>query len=152
MFSRRLNFILVDTRVCENEEKLSSQWTQFMQLRKEAWKKKKRFRASTGFEPHTNFLHGCFAWRTWLCRQHTTFTHAKMLLALMIFFSLTGRLCTGGKRFDRANVIFDAYFILRGRDTHINFLRLLFMVGMISTLMQEHFLWPLLKSEALQCG
>ena len=41
MFSRRLNFILVDTRVCENEEKLSSRWTQFIQLRKEAWKKKK---------------------------------------------------------------------------------------------------------------
>ena len=69
-----------------------------------------------------------------------------------IFFSLTGRLCSGGKRFDWANVIFAAYFILRGRDTHINFLRLLFMVGMICPLMQEHFLWPLLKSKALQCG
>ena len=35
---------------CENEMKMkkwSSQWTQFMQLRKEAWKK---FRTSTGFE------------------------------------------------------------------------------------------------------
>ena len=30
-------------------KKWSSQWTQFMQLRKEAWKKK--FRTSTGFEP-----------------------------------------------------------------------------------------------------
>ena len=32
-------------------KKWSSQWTQFMQLRKEAWKKK--FRTSTGFEPVT---------------------------------------------------------------------------------------------------
>ena len=31
--------------------KWSSQWTQFMQLRKEAWKK---FRTSTGFEPVTS--------------------------------------------------------------------------------------------------
>ena len=37
-------------------------------------------------------------------------------------------------------VIFEAYFILRGRDTHINFLRLLFMVRMICPLMQENFL------------
>ena len=42
-------------------------------------------------------------------------------------FSLMGRLCSGGKRFDSASVIFAAYFILRGRDTNINFLRLLFM-------------------------
>ena len=38
---------------CGNEMKMkkwSSQWTQFMQLRKEAWKK---FRTSTGFEPVT---------------------------------------------------------------------------------------------------
>ena len=76
----------------------------------------------------------------------------KCCLFQWIFFSLTGRLCSGGKRFDWANVIFAAYFILRGRDTHINFLRLLFMVGMICPLMQEHFLWPLLKSKALQCG
>ena len=31
--------------------KKSSQWTKFMQLRKEAWKK---FRTSTGFEPVTS--------------------------------------------------------------------------------------------------
>ena len=36
--------------------------------------------------------------------------HAKMLLV----FSLTSRLCAGAKPFDRANVIFAAYFILRG--------------------------------------
>ena len=34
-------------------KKWSSQWTQFMQLRKEAWKK---FRTSTGFEPVTSQL------------------------------------------------------------------------------------------------
>ena len=41
---------------CRNEMKMkkwSSQWTQFMQLRKEAWKK---FRTSTGFEPVTSRL------------------------------------------------------------------------------------------------
>ena len=35
----------------EMKWKWSSQWTQFMQLRKEAWKK---FRTSTGFEPVTD--------------------------------------------------------------------------------------------------
>ena len=30
-----------------------------------------------------------------------------------------GRLCSGGLRFDRENVIFAAYFILRDRDMHI---------------------------------
>ena len=33
-------------------------------------------------------------------RSHTTFTHAKMLLVPIIFFSQTSRLCSGGKRFD----------------------------------------------------
>ena len=42
-----------------------------------------------------------------------------MLLVPMKFVSLTGRLRVGGKRFDWANVIFAAYFILRGRDNHI---------------------------------
>ena len=42
-----------------------------------------------------------------------------------------------GKRF--ANVIFAAYFILRGYDTHFRQL-LLFLVGMICPLMQEHLL------------
>ena len=35
---------------------------------------------------------------------------------------------------------FAAYYMLRGRDTHINFLRLSFMVGMICPLMEEHFI------------
>ena len=50
--------------------------------------------------------------------------HAKMLLVPMNFFSLTGKLCSGGKRFHQANVIFVAYFIQRGRDTHIDLARL----------------------------
>ena len=33
-----------------------------------------------------------------------------------------------GLRFNRANVIFAAYFLLRDHDTHIDFLRLLFQV------------------------
>ena len=37
-------------------------------------------------------------------------------------------------------MIFAAYFILIGRDTHIIFLRLLFMDGMICLLVQEQFL------------
>ena len=37
-------------------------------------------------------------------------------------------------------MIFAACFKLRGHDTYINFLRLLFLMGMICPLMQEHFL------------
>ena len=37
-------------------------------------------------------------------------------------------------------MIFAAYFILRGLDTHIDFLRLLFLVGVICPLIQEHSL------------
>ena len=37
-------------------------------------------------------------------------------------------------------MIFAAYFILRGCDTHIDFLRLLFLVGVICRLMQERSL------------
>ena len=37
-------------------------------------------------------------------------------------------------------MIFAAYFILRGRDTYIDFQRLLFLVGVICPLMQEHSL------------
>ena len=51
---------------CGNEMKVkkrSSQWTQFMQLRKEVWKKK--FRASTGFEP-VNSRYRCDALPTFL--------------------------------------------------------------------------------------
>ena len=51
-----------------------------------------------------------------------------------------------GPHFDWADyMIFAACFMLRGRDMHIDFLRLLFLVGMVCPLIQAHFLWPLLK-------
>ena len=62
IFIIRDNFIFVNDiwnksyMNCGNEMKMkrwSSQWTQFMHLRKEAWKK---FRTSTGFEPVTSRL------------------------------------------------------------------------------------------------
>ena len=59
---------------------------------------------------------------------------AKMLLFPMSFF------CSGGFSFKGENVIFAAYFILRGRDMHTDFLRLLFLVGVICPPMQEHSL------------
>ena len=37
-------------------------------------------------------------------------------------------------------MIFAAYFILTAGDRHIDFLRTLFLVGVISPLMQEHSL------------
>ena len=46
--------------------------------------------------------------------------------------------CSGGFSFKWENVIFASY--LRGRDMHIDFLRLLFLVGVICPLMQEHSL------------
>ena len=73
--------------------------------------------------------------------------HGKMLLGPMNFFShLMSRLrsgTSGVKCFDWANLIFATYFILRGHDRHIDFLQLLWLVGIICPLMQEHFLWPL---------
>ena len=62
-------------------KKWSSQWTQFMQLRKEAWKKKER--SSTGFEPVTS-RYRCDAlpaelWRHWRwCRSIVgSYVHAR---------------------------------------------------------------------------
>ena len=80
-----------------------------------------------------------------VCRQHTTFTSNQNAACSNKFFSfsLTVRLRSGGKRFDWSNVIFAAYFKLRGRDTHIDFPRSLFLVGMICPLMQEHFFFDL---------
>ena len=59
-------------------------------------------------------------------RQHTTFTSCQKAACSNEFFSLAGRLCSGGKSFGLANAIFAAYFTLRGRDTHIEFLWLFF--------------------------
>ena len=60
-----------------------------------------------------------------------------MLLFFQWIFSLAGKLCSGGFSFSWENVIFATYFILRGCDTHIDFLQLLFLVGVICRLMQE---------------
>ena len=57
------------------------------------------------------------------------------------FFSLAGRICSGGFSFNWENVTFAACFILSGCDTHIDFLRLFFLVRVICLLMQEHSLW-----------
>ena len=94
IFIIRDNFIFVNDiwsksyMNCGNEMKMkkwSSQWTQFMHLRKEAWKK---FRTSTGFEPVTSrlpvrcstnwamkpltlgagqlWVHNMFPWKKWV--------------------------------------------------------------------------------------
>ena len=57
---------------------------------------------------------------------------AKMLF-VPIMFSLAGRLCSGGLSFDLANVIFAAYFILRGCDTHNDILRILIYTVFVLT-------------------
>ena len=62
----------------------------------------------------------------------------KMLLVPLIFFS-GGYIVFWVLRFGWVNVIFVACFILRGHDTHIDFLRLLFLVGMICPLTRERF-------------
>ena len=56
------------------------------------------------------------------------------------------------KGFDLAKVIFAHFFILRGRDTHIDFLRflILFVVGMISDAGAISLTSS--KCKALNCG
>ena len=51
-------------------------------------------------------------------RQLTTFTlsMSKCCLFQWFFFSLAGRLCSGGLRFDWANLIFADFFIVSGWD------------------------------------
>ena len=51
-----------------------------------------------------------------------------------------GKLCSVGVCvLTEQNVIFAAYFLLRDHDTHIDFLQLLFQVGMIYPLMQDNY-------------
>ena len=71
-----------------------------------------------------------------------------MLLVPKIVFS-GGYIMFWVLLFECVNVNFAACFILRGHDTRIDFLRLLFLFGMICPLMQEHFLRPLLKLKSL---
>ena len=79
---------------------------------------------------------------TWL------FPHAKMLLVPKLF-SLVDILYSGFYSLNEYMWILPLFFILEGHDKHIDFLRLLFLVGMICPLMQEHFLRPLLKRKSL---
>ena len=64
---------------------------------------------------------------------------AKMLLVLVNIFCYRQIMLWRSLHFDRANwyVSFTACFMLEGRDTHIDFLRLLFLVGMIDDLPSE---------------
>ena len=78
--------------------------------------------------------------------------HAKNAACSNELFSLSSRLCFGGKRFDWANVNFGCLLNIfhTERSWHAYWFSL---VGMICPLMQEHFLsWPLSKSKALYCG
>ena len=52
------------------------------------------------------------------------------------FFALAGRLCSG----PFCVILTTCFTQLGGHDTLIDFLWFLFLVGMISPLMQEHFL------------
>ena len=55
-----------------------------------------------------------------------------------------------GLHFDCANyVIFAACYMLRGRDTHVDFLRLLFLVGMIDDLPSDARAFSLTSFETL---
>ena len=66
-------------------------------------------------------------------------------------FSPVGRLCSGGKRFGWANVIFAAY-ISYERSWHTYWFSAVIVSGRHDCpLVQEHFLWPLLKCNALPC-
>ena len=77
-------------------------------------------------------------------RQHTTFTSSQNAASSKNCFLWWVYYILGS-----VTVNFASCFILRGHDTHIDFLRLLFLVGMICPLMQEHFLRPLLKRKYL---
>ena len=56
------------------------------------------------------------------------------MLLVPMNISLTGRLCSGGVYIFTEQTSVAACFMLRGRDTHIDFLWLLFLVGMIDDL------------------
>ena len=72
-------------------------------------------------------LLSCLAKKRGIVRKHTTFTSCKNAACSNGLFSLSSRLCFGGKCFDWAIMNFgrllnNLYFILTGRDTHIDFL------------------------------
>jgi len=74
-------------------------------------------------------------------RQHTYSYLVPKCWFFQWVFSLAGRLRSGGFSFNWENVTFAAFFILRCGDTHMDFMQLFFLVGVICPLMQEHSLW-----------
>ena len=67
-------------------------------------------------------------------------THNFYLMPKCCFFQWVFS-CSGGFWFNWEKVIFASHFIMRGHDKHIDFLWLLFLVGVICPLMQGHSLW-----------
>ena len=78
-------------------------------------------------------------------RQRTTFTSCQNTACSNELFPLSGRLCFGGKRFDRAIVNFGRLLNIfhTERSWHAYWFSL---VGMICPLMQEHFLFGLFRN------
>ena len=87
-------------------------------------------------------------------RQHTTFTSCQNAACSnnLFSFSLTGRLCSGGKRCDWSNVIFAAYYT--ERSWHAYWFSVVIVSGRhdLPSDARAVFLWPLLKCKVLHCG
>ena len=125
-----------------------------------------RFRLSncwnvSELESFSNFSQDFFAWRLSLMRVRAFWSVksgslgntrllpcAKMLLVPANIFSYRWIMLWRGLHFDWTNyVIFAACFMLRGRDTHIDFLRLLFLVSMIDDLPSDERAFSLTSFE-----
>ena len=68
------------------------------------------------------------------------------------FFPLRGRLFSGSYCIFTEQMWFWPLVSHWGHGTHIDLRWFLFLVDRICPLMQEHFLWPLLKRKAFYCG
>ena len=87
--------------------------------------------------------------KTRVGRQHTTFTLCQNAVCSSEYFLLHVDYALEDLQFDGANfVIFATCFMLRGRDTHIDFLWLLFLVGMIDDLPSDARTFSLTSFEA----
>ena len=78
-----------------------------------------------------------FACKRGVGRQHTTFTSCQNAAFSNDFCLWRVDYVLEGFVLTKKMWFFCAYFILRGCDMHIDFLRLLFLVGVICPLMQE---------------
>ena len=78
--------------------------------------------------------------------------HSKKLLVPIRFFPLLGRLCSGRFYIFTEQMWFSLLVSRWEVSAHIDLLWFLFVVGRIFPLMQEHFLWSLLKRKAFYCG